>query len=58
VLSDEEIAAVLTYVRQNKEWSNDAPEVTPERVKAVRAKIKDRANPFTPDELKQIPPSE
>jgi mono/diheme cytochrome c family protein len=58
VLSDEEIAAVLTYVRQNKEWGNNAPEVTPERVKAVRAKVKDRATPFTPDELKQIPASD
>ncbi|HZR18313.1 MAG TPA: cytochrome c [Verrucomicrobiae bacterium] len=58
VLSDEEIAAVLTYVRQNKEWGNNAPEVTPEQVKAVRAKIKDRSTPFSPDELKQIPPTD
>ncbi len=58
MLSDEEIAAVLTYVRQNKEWGNHAPEVTPERVKAVREKIKSRTTAFTPDELKQIPPSD
>jgi mono/diheme cytochrome c family protein len=55
VLSDEEIAAVLTYIRQNKEWGNNAPEVKPERVKAVRDKIKSRSNPFTPDELQKIP---
>ena len=58
VLNDEEIAAVLTYIRQNKDWGNNAPEVTPDRVKAVRAKIKDRSTPFTPDELKQIPPTD
>lgn len=58
VLNDDEIAAVLTFVRQNKEWGNNAPEVTPDRVKAVRAKIKDRSTPFTPDELKQIPPTD
>jgi mono/diheme cytochrome c family protein len=58
ILSDEEIAAVLTYVRQNKEWGNDAPEVTPDRVKAVREKVKPRSTPFTPDELKQIPASD
>jgi|SRR5882672_11681014 len=58
VLSDEEIAAVLSYVRQNKEWGNNAPEVKPERVKAVREKIKDHALPYTPDELLKISPAE
>ena len=58
VVSDEEIAAVLTYVRQNKEWGNNAPEVKPERVKAVRDKIKDRALPYTPDELLKTSPAE
>jgi len=57
-LTDEEIAAVLTYVRQNKEWGNNAPEVKPERVKAVREKIKDRALSFTPDELLKISPAD
>ncbi|MCO5224661.1 MAG: cytochrome c [Thermomicrobiales bacterium] len=32
--SDEEIAAILTYIRQA--WENDAGAVTPEEVKAVR----------------------
>ncbi|HLH55454.1 MAG TPA: cytochrome c [Verrucomicrobiae bacterium] len=58
VLSDEEIAAVLTYIRQNKEWGNNAPEVKPEQVKAVRDKIKDRSAPFTPDELQKTPPTD
>jgi len=59
VLNDEEIAAVLTYVRQNKEWGNNAPEVKPERVKAVRDKIKERgATPFSPGELQKIAPTD
>jgi len=58
VLSDEEIAAVLTYVRQNKEWGHNAPEVKPEMVKAVRDKIKDRSTPFTPEELQKIAPTD
>lgn len=37
-LTDQQIADVLTYVRNN--WSNKAPAVTPAEVKAVRAKIK------------------
>lgn len=58
VLNDEEIADVLTYVRQNKEWGNNAPVVTPERVAQVREKVKDRALPFTPDELLKISPAD
>lgn len=57
-LSDEEIAAVLTYVRQNKEWGNNAPVVKPERVKAVREKIKGRSQPFTAEELLRISPAD
>jgi mono/diheme cytochrome c family protein len=57
-LNDEEIAAVITYVRQNKDWGNNASEVTPAQVKAVRDKIKDHPSPFTPDELMKISPSE
>jgi len=57
-LNDEEIAAVLTYVRQNKDWGNNAPEVKPERVKAVREKLKDRNLPFTPEELLKLSPAE
>ena len=57
-LTDEEIAAVLTYVRQNAEWGNKAPEVKPERVKQVRAKTKGRNQPYTPEELLKIPPAD
>ena len=57
-LTDEEIAAVLTYVRQNPEWGNKAPAVTPERVKAVRDKVKDRKQPWTQEELQKISPAD
>lgn len=48
-LSDQEIADVLTYVRQS--WSNDAPPVKPEQVKGFRASLKARTAPFTAQEL-------
>jgi mono/diheme cytochrome c family protein len=57
-LTDEEIAAVLTYVRQNPEWGNKAAAVTPERVKAVRDKVKDRRQPWSEEELKKIAPTD
>ena len=57
-LSDEEIAAVLTFVRQNKAWGNDAPAVTPEQVKAVREKTARHSTSWFPDELLKIPETE
>lgn len=58
VLNDEEIAAVLTYVRGQKEWGNKAAEVTPERVKAVREKEKARKQSWTEDEIKKVNPAD
>ncbi len=58
MLSDEEIAAVITYVRQNKEWGNNASAVTPAQVKAVREKLKAHSQAFTADELTKIPTTE
>jgi mono/diheme cytochrome c family protein len=52
-LSDEDLAAVLTYMRQS--WGNKAAEVTPEQVKAVRAGLGGRTQPFTADELTKLP---
>jgi mono/diheme cytochrome c family protein len=49
-LNDQQIADVLTYARQT--WSNDAPPVTAETVKATRAKNADRKLPWTATELK------
>lgn len=52
-LKDEEIAAVLTFIRS--EWGNKAPPVTPDQVAKVREATKGRATPWTVDELKQVP---
>ncbi|MES2659919.1 MAG: PVC-type heme-binding CxxCH protein [Verrucomicrobiota bacterium] len=49
-LKDDEIADVLTYVRQS--WSNDATAVTADTVKQTRAKYASRAAPWTAAELK------
>ncbi len=49
LLKDEEIAAVLTYVRNS--FGNKASVVTPEAVKAVRASVKSRPGFYTPAEL-------
>ena len=52
-LSDDEIAAVLTFIRSNKEWGNEALPVTAEQVKAVREKTSSRsAQWFVVDLLK------
>jgi mono/diheme cytochrome c family protein len=55
VLSDDDIAAVLTYVRRQKDWKNTAAEVKPETVKAIREKTKDRSDPWSAAELLAIP---
>ena len=57
-LSDDDLAAVITFVRQNKEWGNKASAVTPQQVKAVRGKLKGRSNSFTPEELLKVSPAE
>lgn len=52
--SDEKIAAVLTYIRQ--EWGNTAPAITKEKVAEVRTKaVADRKNPWTQAELEAVP---
>jgi mono/diheme cytochrome c family protein len=52
ILSDEDLAAVLTYVRQS--WGNKASAITPEQVKAVRADLGNRNQPATVDYLNTI----
>ncbi len=49
-LKDDEIADVLTYVRQS--WSNDASAVSADLVKQTRAKYMSRGKPWTAAELK------
>ena len=51
--SDEELAAALTYVRQ--QWGNKGSKITPEQIAAIRTAIKNHPGPFTADELIAIP---
>jgi len=54
MLNDEEVAAVLTYVRNA--FGNQAPVITPEKVKAVREATNEKKGFYSPDELlKQYP---
>jgi mono/diheme cytochrome c family protein/glucose/arabinose dehydrogenase len=49
VLSDDQIAAVLTYIR--REWGQTATPVEPAQVKTVRGETASRTRPWTHDEL-------
>ncbi|MDD5201024.1 MAG: cytochrome c [Terrimicrobiaceae bacterium] len=51
-LRDEEIAAVLTYVRS--QWGNAAASIGPDFVRQVRERTADRAEPWTQRELQAI----
>jgi mono/diheme cytochrome c family protein/glucose/arabinose dehydrogenase/lysophospholipase L1-like esterase len=54
MLKDDEVAAVLTYVRNS--FGNKAPAVSPDKVKLVRAATKDKTGFYSPEELlKQHP---
>ncbi|HTQ30235.1 MAG TPA: cytochrome c [Opitutaceae bacterium] len=50
--SDEKIADVLTYIRQ--EWGNKASQITPEQVAAIRNAEASRTKAWTQDELLKI----
>jgi len=52
LLSDQDIAAVLTFVRS--EWGNSAPVVKPEQVKKIRDATADRSTPWTEAELLKL----
>ena len=52
-LSDQQIAAVLTYIRS--EWGNSASPITTEFVTKVRADTKPRTEAWTLAEMKAIP---
>jgi mono/diheme cytochrome c family protein len=54
VLNDEQIAAVLTYIR--REWGNGAAPVDSALVKSVRALTAARTKPWTDSELLALPP--
>jgi mono/diheme cytochrome c family protein len=52
VLKDEQIAAVLTYVRN--EWGNKAPPITKDFVAKIREQTKDRTEPWSQKELQAV----
>jgi len=52
-LSEEDLAAALTYVRQV--WGNKASQITVEQVKAVKTQLRNHPQPFTPEEVMQAP---
>ena len=54
LLNEEETAAVLTYVRNT--FGNKASAISPEQVKEVREKIKDKEGFYSPEELLQEHP--
>ncbi len=56
-LSDQDIAAVLTYIRSQKDWGNNAGEVTPEQVAAIRKQTEAHASSgnWTEAELLKVP---
>jgi mono/diheme cytochrome c family protein len=56
ILNDEEIAAVLTYIRQA--WGNQAAPVSEETVVEVRQAERGRVQPWTIEELMAIPVGE
>ncbi len=51
-LSDEQLAAVLTYVRAS--WSNSASAVSPQLVAEVRRRTADRSQPWMVAELERL----
>ena len=56
LLNDDEVAAVLTYVRNS--FGNKASVISPEKVKKVRAATKDKSGFYSPDELLKQHPME
>ena len=54
-VSDEDVAAILTFVRGNKEWNNSAPGVKGAKVAEIRKVVNDRADQWTAEELLKVP---
>ncbi len=51
ILSDEDVAGALTYIR--REWEHSESAVSPQEVAAVRAATKGRTKPWTAEELQK-----
>ncbi len=56
LLNDEELASVLTYVRNS--FGNQAPAISPEKVKEVRAATESKTGFYSPKELLEEHPLE
>lgn len=56
LLNDEEVASVLTYVRNS--FGNNAPAISPEKVKQVRASIIEKKDLYSSAELLKLHPLE
>ncbi len=56
MLQDQDIAAVLTYVRNS--FGNKASEITADQVKQVREATKDKIGFYAPEELLKLHPNE
>jgi len=54
VLPDDQLAAILTYVRSA--WGNSGSAVTADFVKTVRASVSSRATPWTAEEILKLHP--
>jgi mono/diheme cytochrome c family protein len=54
-LDDEDIAAVLTYVRTNEDWGNSGTAVSAAKVAEIRQATEGRSGYWTADELLAIP---
>jgi mono/diheme cytochrome c family protein len=52
--TDAQLASILTYVRSD--WGNNAPPITADMVKQIRAEFKDRKEQWTWPEVQKIPP--
>lgn len=53
-LSDQQLAAVITYIRN--EWGNSAPGMTPEMITQIREETAERTSPYSQAELQAIEP--
>ncbi len=51
VMSDQQVASVVSYVRRNKDWSHNFSGATAEQVKKIRDADKSRTAPWTAEEL-------
>ncbi|MFI4859709.1 MAG: c-type cytochrome [Phycisphaerales bacterium JB063] len=56
--TDEDLAAVLTYIRHPETWGNNAPPVTAEMIARVREESTKRGHAYTAAELLLITPFE